>query len=193
MAYADALPLFVPWALVPWEIALPLWRAATVVAFTLSAAWAARRAPRTTALALASLAIPIGINLDTGNLTLPITVALFWGVARPGRPAGAIWGLATGVKWVTLPLILLLGPADRRAGMAVLAVALLAGLALWPETVQQIEAVLGVSRPFRWDYLVLAWAAMPLVIARDLPSRAWRRVSRPRAARVRESTSSPPG
>lgn len=188
-----ALPLFVPWAVLPWGPALAIWRLATVAAMTASVAWAARRALRTTALALALLSIPIGINLDTGNLTLPITLALFWALARPRRPAGAIWGLATGIKWITLPLFFLLDRSSRRPALAVLAVTILASLALWPETVRQVQAALGVSRPFRWDYLVLLWAALPVLLAHDLPRRARRWLADSHAGTLRERISLPPG
>jgi hypothetical protein len=161
-AYAPwAVPLFAPWAIVPWPLAFGLWRATTIVGLACSTIWAARRRPVLTALLFVSLSVPIGINLDTGNVTLPL-VLLIWASRRWGPGAeGIAWGLATGLKWVSAPIWLVLSPAARRAGLAALAVTALADLVLWTGTLRQVLTVANMNRPIPFDYLVLLWATVP--------------------------------
>jgi hypothetical protein len=161
-AYAPwAVPLFAPWAVVPWPLAFGLWRTATIVGLAWSTIWAARRRPVLTALLFASLSVPIGINLDTGNVTLPL-VLLIWASRRWGPGAeGIAWGLATGLKWVSAPIWLVLSPAARRAGLAALALTALADLVLWTGTLRQVLTVVNMDRPIPFDYLVLIWATVP--------------------------------
>ncbi len=161
-AYAPwAVPLFAPWALLPWEIAFALWRVITVAGLAWTTIWAARRRPMLTALLFAALSVPMGINLDTGNVTL-LLVLLLWGARRIGPVAvGTAWGFATGLKWVTAPLWLLLSANARRAGLAALALTALADLVLWTGTLRQVLTVAHMDRPFPFDYLVLLWAAVP--------------------------------
>ena len=161
-AYAPwAVPLFAPWAIVPWPLAFGLWRAATVIGLAWSTIWAARRRPVLTALLFAAISVPIGINLDTGNVTLPL-VLLIWVSRRWGPGAeGIAWGLATGLKWVSAPIWLVLSPAARRAGLAALAVTALADLVLWTGTLRQVLTVANMDRPIPFDYLVLLWATVP--------------------------------
>jgi hypothetical protein len=161
-AYAPwAVPLFAPWALLPWSLAFALWRFATVIGLACTTVWAARRRPVLTALLFAALSVPIGINLDTGNVTLPLVLLLWASRAFGPAAVGTAWGLATGLKWVTAPLLLLLSPAARRAGLAALAVTALADLVLWTGTLRQVLTVAHMDRPFPFDYLVLLWAAVP--------------------------------
>ncbi|HET7520874.1 MAG TPA: hypothetical protein VFK61_04960 [Candidatus Limnocylindria bacterium] len=196
-AYAPwAVPLFAPWALLPWPLAFVLWRLVTVFGLAATTLWAARRRPLLSALLFLALSVPIGINLDTGNVTLPL-VLLLWCARRLGPGAvGAAWGLATGLKWVTAPLWLLLSPAARRAGLAALAVTALGDLLLWTGTLRQVLTVAHMDRPFPFDYLVLIWAAVPWIWTdASLPSRlrvafrwpqlAWRRLAWRRLARRR--------
>jgi hypothetical protein len=194
-AYAPwAVPLFGPWALLPWPVALALWRTLTIFGLAWSTVWAARRRPVPTALLFATLSVPIGINLDTGNITLPL-VLLLWASRRGGPVAvGITWGLATGLKLISAPLWFLLSRQARRAGLAALAVTALADLLLWRGTLHQILTLANMSRPFPWDYLVLLWAAVPWVwtdpslVRRALhairrPVETWRRSRRrPRRA-----------
>jgi hypothetical protein len=163
-AYAPwAVPLFAPWALLPFPLAFGVWRAATIIGLGWTTVWAGRRRPVLTALLFLAISVPIGINLDTGNITLPL-VLLLWLSRRWGPSAvGIAWGLATGLKWVSAPLWLLLSPAARRAGLAALAVTALADLVLWTGTLRQVLTVAHMDRPFPFDYLVLLWAAVPWV------------------------------
>ena len=54
------LPLFVPWALLPWEVAWFAWRGATILLLLWSIRWAYARRPLPTAILVALLAFPIG-------------------------------------------------------------------------------------------------------------------------------------
>jgi hypothetical protein len=198
-AYAPwAVPIFAPWALLPFSLAFGLWRAVTIIGLGWTTIWAGRRRPVLTALLFAGISVPIGINLDTGNITLPL-VLLLWLSRRWGPNAvGIAWGLATGLKWVSAPLWLLLSPAARRAGLAALAVTALADLVLWTGTLRQVLTVAHMNRPFPFDYLVLLWAAVPwlwtdasllhrlrrLMTLARYPQLAWRRYRR----RLRRAT-----
>jgi hypothetical protein len=156
------LPVFAPWALLPWDVAWFVWRGATILALFWTIQWAYRRRPLATALVVAALAFPAAANIDTGNVTLLLTLAL-WGAQFAGpRLAGLLWGLATWIKWVPAPLILVLHPRARAWGLAWLAVAILLSLVTLPLTIVQFQALFGFgSRPIRLDYLVLLWAAVP--------------------------------
>lgn len=155
------LPLFVPWAPLPWDLAFTLWRVAIIIGLAITVRWAALRRPVSTAVVLTALAIPIGINLDTGNITLPLALLIFGSrFASPGV-AGVTWGAATALKWATLPIGLVLGPVARRWGLVAIGLGLIGSIVLWPLTVRQLQTIVGLERPFPWDYLVLAWAAVP--------------------------------
>ena len=94
------LPVFAPWALLPWDVAWYVWRGGTILAFLWSVHWAYSRRPLTTALTVLVLAFPIGANLDTGNINLPLTLLLFAMPFVGPLAAGAIWAMATWMKWV---------------------------------------------------------------------------------------------
>ncbi len=190
-AYAPwAVPIFAPWALLPWPLAFVVWRLATVAGLAWSTVWAARRRPILTAIAFAALSVPMGINLDTGNITLPL-VLLMWAARGMGPAAvGIAWGLATGLKWITAPLWLVLSPVARRAGLAALAATALADLLLWRGTLRQVLTVANMDRPLPFDYLVLLWAVVPwawsdrsFVRTSLLRGRLWWRWSRRRVRR----------
>lgn len=155
------LALFVPFAPIPWDAAFTLWRLAILAALLASLRWAALRRPLSTAAAFAALAIPIGINLDTGNITLPLALAVFGSRFGPAWLAGVTWGVATALKWATLPIGIILGPAARRWGLAAIGAGIALSLLMWPMTVDQLRTIAGLERPFPVDYLVLAWAAVP--------------------------------
>jgi hypothetical protein len=155
------LPLFIPWALLPDEVAFVIWRAGTVAALLATLGWATRRRPVATATVFAVLSIPLGINLDTGNLTLPLALGIFGSRLVSARAAGMAWGAATALKWATLPVGIVLGPTARRWGLATLAVGVLAHLLLWPMTLDQLRTIAELERPVPIDYLVLTWAAIP--------------------------------
>jgi len=156
------LPLFAPWALLPWDVAWFVWRGSAILLLFWSVEWAYRRRPLAAAIVVTVLAFPIGANLDTGNITLFLAFAL-WGAQFAGpRLAGALWALATWMKWVPAPFWVVLAPRARAWGVIWLAVAGIVSLATLPLTIVQLEALFGFgARPIRLDYLVLLWALIP--------------------------------
>ena len=94
------LPLFTPWALLPWDVAWFVWRVGTILLLLWTIHWAYRRRPLTTAVIVAVLAFPIGANLDTGNINLHLTLMLWAAQFIGPRLAGLLWALATWMKWV---------------------------------------------------------------------------------------------
>ncbi len=156
------LPLFVPWALLPWEVAWFVLRGGTVLLLLWSIRWAYARRPLPTAIVLALLWLPIGANLDTGNVNLPLALALFGAQFSSGRAGGLIWGLATWMKWVPAVLWFVLPPRARSWGLVVLALSGLLSLLMLPLTILQLQVLFGFGeRPFRADYLVFIWSAVP--------------------------------
>ena len=156
------LPLFAPWALLPWDVAWFAWRGATILLLLWSIDWAYRRRPLETAIVVAVLAFPIGANLDTGNITLLLALALFGAQFVRPRMAGFLWGLATWMKWAPAPLWLILRPRARLWGLVWLAASVLLSLVTLPLTIVQLKTLFGFDRPaFRLDYLVLLWALVP--------------------------------
>ena len=79
------LPLFAPWALLPWDVAWFVWRAGVIIAWLATIHWAYSRRPLATAVAVLLLAFPIGANLDTGNVTMILRCCLW--AAQFWRPA----------------------------------------------------------------------------------------------------------
>ena len=156
------LPLFIPWAMLPWEAAWFAWRGASILLLLWTIRWAYTSRPLTTAFVLLTLAVPIGTNLDTGNINLLLAVALFGAQFGHGRLGGLIWGLATWMKWVPAPLWLVLPARARGWGLIVLACSGLLSLVMLPLTIVQLQALFGFGpRPVRADFLVFAWAAVP--------------------------------
>jgi hypothetical protein len=157
------VPLFLPWALLPWDVAWIVWRGINVLLLVWSASWAYQRHPLATAILLCILAAPIAATLDTGNLTLLCA-----------------WALATVLKWFPAPLWLILPPRARLWGLIWISIAGILALATWPLTVVQIETAVSFPRPFRLDYLLLLWAAVPWVWARPrlLEPSEWRPLAR---------------
>lgn len=155
------LPLFVPWAILPWEIAFTAWRVAIIAGLAASLRWAALRRPLSTAAIFAMLAVPIGINLDTGNITLPLALLLFASRFGPPAIAGLVWGASTALKWATLPFGIVLGRAARGWGLVAIGLGVIGSILLWPMTVDQVRTISGLERPLPVDYLALAWAAVP--------------------------------
>jgi len=178
------LPVFAPWALLPWDVAWFAWRGATVIALFWTIAWAYRRRPFATAAWVVALSFPIAANIDTGNVTLVLALAL-WGAQFVGpRLAGLLWGVATWLKWAPAPLLLILRPRARGWGLVWLGAAILLSLATLPLTIVQFQALFGFgSRPIRLDYFALAWAAVPWVWRHPAPlwwvdPRSWGAVAR---------------
>jgi hypothetical protein len=188
------LPLFAPWALLPWSVAWFAWRGATILGLLWSIRWAYARRPFATAIAITLLAVPIGTNLDTGNIDLPLAVGLFGVQFIGGRFGGLLWGLATWMKWVPAPLWLVLPPRTRAWGLGFLALSGLLSLATLPLTIIQLQALFGFGeRPVRADYLIFAWAAVPWLWRRADPFAflrlsSWRQASAYQFGRVRAWT-----
>jgi Glycosyltransferase family 87 len=155
------LPLFVPWSVLPWDVAWFFWRGATVIALLWSVHWAYSRRPMTTAILLVLLAFPIAANLDTGNINLPLTLLLFG--AQFSRPAitGLLWMVAVTVKWVPAAFFPFLSPRGRLWGLGWLALALVLTALTLPQTLVQLEVLFSFQRPFRIDYAVFVWALVP--------------------------------
>ena len=186
------LPLFASWALLPWDVAWFVWRGAAILLLLWTIHWAYQRRPLPTALIVLVLAFPMAANLDTGNITLFLTFAL-WGAQFSGpRLAGLLWGLATWMKWAPAVLWVILAPRARAWGVLWLGVSALLSLATLPLTIVQLQALFGFgSRPIRLDYLVLLWAAVPWLWIHPHPlwwlsPREWPRV----AASLRAGTAS---
>jgi hypothetical protein len=156
------LLIFAPWALLPWDVAWFVWRGGTILLLLWTIEWAYRRRPLETAIVVVLIAFPIGANLDTGNITLLLALAL-WGAQFSGpRLAGLLWGLATWMKWAPAPLLLVLAPRARLWGLVWLAASALLSLATLPLTIIQFQTLFGFDRPIlRLDYLALLWAAVP--------------------------------
>ena len=156
------LPLFAPWALLPWDVAWVVWRGGTVLLLLWTIHWAYQRRPLTTAVIVALLAFPAGANLDTGNINLQLTLMLWAAQFTGPRLAGLLWALATWMKWVPVVFWFVLEPRARRLGLIWLCLAILLSIALLPMTIQQFQALIGFgARPIRLDYLVYIWAFVP--------------------------------
>ncbi len=169
------LPLFAPWALLPWDVAWFAWRVGTILLLLWTIEWAYRRRPLPTAIAVVLLAFPIGANLDTGNINLQLTLAIWAAQFTGPRVAGLLWGLATWMKWVPAALWIVLRPRARLWGLGFLAASALLSLATLPMTIVQMNALFGFgARPIRLDYLVLLWALVPWLWRRPDPF-AWLR------------------
>lgn len=156
------LPLFAPWALLPWDVAWFVWRVATVLLLLWTIHWAYQRRPLATALIVAALAFPFGANLDTGNINLQLTLMLWAAQFAGPRLSGALWALATWMKWIPVLLWPILSSGGRRWGLLWLAIALALSLILLPLTIVQLQVLFGFGgRPIRLDYLVFLWAVIP--------------------------------
>ncbi len=166
-----SLYLFLPWALIPWDIAWVVWRAANIGLFAASVFWAYERRPLGTAAFVAVLGPSIAANFDTGNINVFIALATWVAYWSGPRLGGLLWALGTGLKFVPgllLPFI------SRRAwipGVAILAVLGILTLATWPQTLRQLDIVLNYPRPLRVDYLLLLWGAVPWLWSRSWPPR----------------------
>jgi hypothetical protein len=156
------LPIFIPWALLPWEVAWFAWRGATILLLLWSIRWAYAHRPLPTAVLVGLLSFPMAANLDTGNINLLLALALFGAHFTGPRIGGLIWGLATWMKWVPAPLWLVLAPKARAWGLVFLALSGLLSLVMLPLTIVQLQVLFGFGeRPVRADYLVFIWSAVP--------------------------------
>jgi len=176
------LPIFLPWALLPWPVAWAIWRTAMVVLFCWSFVWAYQRRPLPTAIMFALLAAPIGVVLDSGNVSLFLAMGLWAAQFTGPRTAGVIWALATSMKWIPALFLPILAPAARRWGVLFLAVGVLLSILTWGSTLGQLDVIglYGVPRTakgiltLRVDHLVYAWALIPWLWAYAGATR-WRR------------------
>lgn len=164
------LPLFAPWALLPWDVAWFSWRVGTILLWLWTIHWAYRQRPLMTAGIVVALAFPLGANLDTGNINLQLTLML-WGAQFVGpRTAGLLWALATWMKWIPVIVWPILAPAARRWGLLWLALSVALSLLVLPQTIVQLEALFGFGRrPIRLDYLIYLWAFVPWLYRRADP------------------------
>jgi hypothetical protein len=155
------LPLFLPWAALPWGIAWFVWRGVNVLLLLWTAKWAYDRHPLATAALIAILAAPIAATLDTGNITLILALSI-WAAQFVGpRLGGMMWALAATLKWFPLALVFLLPPRARLWGITFLGICVLLALATFPQTITQMDLALNFPRPLRIDYLLLLWAGVP--------------------------------
>jgi len=164
------LPLFAPWALLPWDVALFVWRGGTILLWLWTIDWAYRRHALETAIVVAILGFPFGANLDLGNITLLLALMLFGAQFVGPRLAGLLWAAATWMKWLPAPFLLVLAPRARGWGLVWLAASVILTLATLPMTLQQLQTLFGFGpRPIRLDYLVLLWALVPWLWRREEP------------------------
>jgi hypothetical protein len=156
------LPLFTPWAALPWDVAWFVWRVGTTLLLLWTIDWAYRRRPLTSALLVAVLAFPFGANLDTGNINLQLTLMLWAAQFSGPRLGGLLWALATWMKWIPAVHWLILSPRARLWGVIWLAVSIGLSLITLPLTIIQMQTLFGFgARPIRLDYLVYLWAFVP--------------------------------
>jgi hypothetical protein len=172
------LPLFAPWALMPWDVAWYVWRGGTILGLLWTIHWAYRRRPLSTAILVALLGFPFGANLDTGNINLPLTLILWAAQFSPPVLAGGLWAVASWMKWVPIVFLAVLRPRARLWGVIFLGLSVVLSLATLPATVSQLEALVGFGRrPLRLDYIVFLWAVVPVLSRRSEPigwmRRAW--------------------
>ena len=156
-----SLPLFAPWAALPWETAWFVYRVFNIIVFGWSVSWAYRQHPLATALLVLFITPALAATLDTGNITFLCAMGI-WAAHFVGpRLGGLMWALAAALKWFPALLFLILPPRARLWGIAWAALFGVLTLAVWPEVVRQLEMVISFPRPLRIDYLLLAWAAVP--------------------------------
>ncbi len=164
------LPLFTPWAALPWDVAWFVWRVGTILLLLWTIDWGYRRRPLTTAVVVAVLGFPFGANLDTGNINLQLTLMLWAAQFTGPRIAGLLWALATWMKWIPAIHWLILAPRARLWGLGWLAVSIGLSLITLPLTIIQMQTLFGFgARPIRLDYLVYLWAFVPWLYRRNDP------------------------
>lgn len=176
-AYAPwSLYLFLPWALLPWNVAWFAWRAVNIALFAWTVGWAYDRRPLASAVLLAVLGPALAANFDTGNINVFIVLGVWLAWFAGPRLGGTLWALGAALKFVPGALLPFLPHRAWRHGLAALAVLAVLTLATWPQVVRQLDIVLNYPRPLRIDYMLLAWAAVPWLWTRPWPprlTRAW--------------------
>src|SRR5687768_7739829 len=171
------LPLFAPWALLPWDVAWVVWRGATILLLLWTIDWAYRRHALETAVVVALLGFSFGANLDLGNITMLLALLLFGAQFVGPRLAGLLWAVSTWMKWIPVIHFVVLTPRARRFGLVWLCLAMLFSIALLPQTIAQLEAIVGFgARPIRLDYLAYLWAFIPWLYRNDVRAVVARRL-----------------
>jgi len=155
------LPLFAPWALLPWDVAWFAWRAANLVLLAWSIGWAYRLHPLATAITVLLLGFSFLANLDTGNINLALVLMIWAAQFTAPRTAGFLWALATALKWVPIVFLPLLAPRGRAWGIVFLAIGGVLTLLTLDATLVQLQVLLAFPRPARIDYLVFLWCLVP--------------------------------
>jgi hypothetical protein len=155
------LPGFVPWALLPWDVAWFAWRASNVVLLLWTIGWAYRLRPLATGIAVFFLFFPLAANLDTGNINLLIVYMIWAAQFTAPRTAGFLWALATALKWLPLVFLPLLAPRGRAWGVGLVAVGGALSLLTLDATIVQLQVLFAFPRPARVDYLVYLWCLVP--------------------------------
>ena len=155
------LPAFVPWALLPWDVAWFAWRAANVVLLLWTIGWAYRIRPLATAVAVLFLGFSFLANLDTGNVNLLLVFMIWAAQFTAPRTAGLLWALATALKWVPIVFLPLLAPKGRAWGVVFLAIGGALSLLTLNATLVQLQVLFAFPRPARIDYLVFLWCLVP--------------------------------
>ena len=155
------LPIFIPWALLPWDVAWFVWRGATIIALCWSIHWAYKQRPMTTAMLLVLLAFPIAANLDTGNINLPLALLIFGAQFCGPVAAGLFWMVATTCKWVPALYWPFIAPRGRLWGIVWLSLAAILTALTLPQTIVQLQVLFGFPRPPRIDYFVFIWGIVP--------------------------------
>jgi hypothetical protein len=103
-----SLPLFAPWAALPWETAWFVYRAFNVILLVWSVAWSYRQHPLATALLFLLITPALAATLDTGNVTFLCAMGI-WAAHFVGpRLGGFLWALAAALKWFPALLFLIL-------------------------------------------------------------------------------------
>jgi hypothetical protein len=93
---------------------------------------------------------------------------MLWGAQFAGpRLGGALWALATWMKWAPLIVWPILERQTRKWGLIWLAVSIALSVALLPLTIVQFQTLIEFgARPIRLDYLVYLWAFVPWAFRR---------------------------
>ena len=175
-AYAPwSLYLFLPWALLPWDIAWIVWRVGAT-----SRSSPCQSPGRTTAgrwarpLLVALLGPSLAANLDTGNINVFIALAAWVGVlCTPGWAAGS-WAIGTALKFVPAAVLLFIPRRAWRPASRSWPCSPCSRSRRGPRACASCEIVLDYPRPLRIDYLMLAWAVVPWLWARPWPPRLTR-------------------
>jgi hypothetical protein len=156
-----SLPIFTPWAALPWETAWFVYRVVNIALFAWSAAWAYRRRPLPTALLVLLVTPALAATLDTGNITFLCAMGIWAAHFVAPKLGGFMWALAAALKWFPALLFLILPPRARLWGIVWTALFVLLTLAVWPSALRQLDLMINFPRPLRIDYILLIWAAIP--------------------------------